>query len=129
MGQESGVHSILVVDDSEFFRSELIGFLSLQRGWKVVGEARSGAEAIHLARILRPDLVLMDIHMPIMDGIEATIYIKRKVGRQMRIVLLSMYESATGLELSSQVLADGYVSKQEIRRELPRILKHIGEEV
>lgn len=122
MKPDSAVRTVLVVDDSEFFRNQLIEFLSLQQGWRVVGEAGNGAEAIMLARTLRPDLVLMDIHMPVMDGIEATTFIKKSVSRRIKVVLLSMYESSAGLHLP-RTLADAYIPKQKIKRELPRMLK------
>lgn len=61
---------VLIADDTEFFRAALKDILS-RAGYEVVGEASNGAEAIELARTLRPDLVLLDVVMPIKNGIEA----------------------------------------------------------
>lgn len=63
---------VLLVDDQQLVRSGFALILSVEDDIKVVGEASDGAEAIELARTLRPDVVLMDVQMPVMDGIEAT---------------------------------------------------------
>lgn len=63
---------VLIVDDADPIRLLLRGLLSTAAGVEVVGEAGDGAEAVELARRLRPDVVLMDVTMPVMDGIEAT---------------------------------------------------------
>jgi len=63
---------ILIVDDHEIVRRGVRTLLSSRRDWVVCGEAEDGLEAVEKAKILRPDLVLMDIYMPRMDGVEAT---------------------------------------------------------
>jgi PleD family two-component response regulator len=69
---------ILVVDDHVVVRKGLIAVLETEPGFEIVGEAGNGAEAIRLARQLLPDVVLMDVIMPVMDGIEATRQIKQR---------------------------------------------------
>ncbi len=63
---------VIVADDQDLVRTGLAMILNAQPGFEVVGEAADGAEAVHLARRLRPDVCLLDINMPRMDGIEAT---------------------------------------------------------
>ncbi|HVN96502.1 MAG TPA: response regulator transcription factor, partial [Syntrophorhabdaceae bacterium] len=63
---------ILVVDDHEMFRDGLKGLINQEADLEVVGEAENGEIAITLARELQPDVILMDVKMPVMDGIEAT---------------------------------------------------------
>jgi len=68
---------ILIVDDEEAVRTALGKLLATRKGWKVVGEAADGVAAIGLARELHPDIVIMDITMPRMNGLEATPEIKK----------------------------------------------------
>lgn len=66
---------VLIADDHMIMRHSVSRLLSLELGLKVVGEAVNGQEAVRLARALRPDIVIMDINMPVMNGIEATFLI------------------------------------------------------
>jgi two-component system, NarL family, response regulator LiaR len=70
---------VLIVDDHSVVRQGLRMFLSLDPDLEVAGEAADGAEAVRLARQLRPDVVLMDLLMPVMDGIAATAAIRREL--------------------------------------------------
>lgn len=68
---------IMIADDSTFMRYGLTRLLSQEIGLEVVGEAVNGQDAVTLARELRPDIIIMDINMPLMDGIEATFLIMK----------------------------------------------------
>lgn len=67
---------ILLVDDDPLFRDGLQTILSVQPGIEIIGEASNGEEALNLAKSLSPDVVLMDVHMPLLDGIAATRHLK-----------------------------------------------------
>ncbi len=83
---------ILIVDDHSVVRRGLRQFLQLDPDLEVVGEARDGAEAIELAQELRPDVVLMDLLMPVMDGVTATAAIRREVPDTEVLALTSVLE-------------------------------------
>jgi DNA-binding NarL/FixJ family response regulator len=80
---------ILVVDDQPVVRSGLITMLGTQSDLEVVGEAADGATAVRLATRLRPDVVVMDIRMPGVDGIEATRQVRAITPNAPRVVLLT----------------------------------------
>jgi len=63
---------VLIVDDHQMFRSGLKSLIALQNDMEIVGEAENGQDAVSKTRMLHPDVILMDVSMPVMDGIEAT---------------------------------------------------------
>ena len=67
---------IMIADDNKYVRNGVSQLIGLETGLEIVGEAVNGQDAVTLARSLRPDIVIMDINMPVMDGIEATVLIK-----------------------------------------------------
>ena len=102
--------TILIVDDHELFRDGLKQLLSCESDMEVVGEAKNGQESIPLARSLQPDVILMDVKMPVMDGIEATRRILSEMPG-MKILALSMY-SGDGFNAGMlQAGAQGYILK------------------
>src|ERR1700690_3114993 len=98
---------ILIADDHELVRQGIRGILKAHRGWKIVGEAVDGEAAIQKARTLRPDIVILDITMP-MDGLEAT----RQIVHTMpdtKVLVLSMHESDQLVRRALESGAQGYV--------------------
>jgi two-component system nitrate/nitrite response regulator NarL len=102
---------ILVVDDHALFRKGLISLLSGQRDLQVAGEAANGREALSRARDLMPDLILMDISMPEMDGLEATRRIKQEIP-YVRIVILTVSDDDQSLFEAIKAGAQGYLLKK-----------------
>jgi DNA-binding NarL/FixJ family response regulator len=94
---------VLVVDDHALFAEALMLTLGIEERIEVVGSASSGAEAVSLAEALRPDVVLMDVHMPSMDGIEAT----RRVRRVSPISRVVMVTAARSPQIAFHALAAG----------------------
>jgi two-component system, NarL family, response regulator DesR len=94
---------VLVVDDHALFAEALMLTLGIEQRIEVVGSASSGLEAVSLAEALRPDVVLMDLHMPSMDGIEATRRV-RKVSPGSRVVIVT---ASRLREIAAAALAAG----------------------
>lgn len=112
---------IIVVDDHSYFRQSLVAFLKETSLLEVVAEARNGKEAVELAERLRPQMVIMDIRMPDMDGIEACRAIK-KIHPQISVLLYTMYD----IDICSNyggTLADYCLHKDKVYEELPGIIR------
>ena len=101
---------IIVADDHPLFRSAIRHTLEVHPDLEVVGEAANGQEAVELCRRLRPELVLMDLRMPVMDGVAATQAIKTEFPDTFVLILTAVDESA-GLSDSLEAGAAGYVLK------------------
>jgi CheY-like chemotaxis protein len=108
---------VLLADDHEIVRQGLVSLLREERTVEVVGEAVNGREAVDLADRLHPDVVIMDMSMPVMCGDEATRRIKSQLP-QTRIVALSMFEDAEVRERMYQAGAESYVLKTAPTEEL-----------
>lgn len=116
--------SILIVDDHVLFRE---GLRSLIAGWEdfeVVGEAEDGEEALRAVAQFLPDIVLMDVLMPVLDGITATGEIKRQFPR-CQVVMLTISEEATHLFQALKAGASGYILKGTPARRLHDLLRGI----
>jgi PAS domain S-box-containing protein len=101
---------ILIADDHEIVREGLASLLSEQKDMEVVAQAGNGREAVHLAGELRPDVVVMDASMPLMNGDEATRQIKAYLP-QTRVVVLSMFEQEEMVQRMYRAGVQGYVLK------------------
>ena len=108
---------ILVVDDFEPWRRFYCSTLQKQRKFQVVGEVSDGLEAVHQARQLQPDLILLDIGLPTLNGIEAARQI-REVSAASKIIFVSENRSADIVEEALSTGASGYVVKSDAGREL-----------
>ena len=100
----------MIVDDHKMFRDGLRGLINAEPGMEVVGEAVDGKEAIEMARRVSPDVVVMDISMPGMNGIEAMRHLI-KDRPQVKVIMLSMYSSGPLVQSVMAAGATGYVMK------------------
>ena len=101
---------ILIVDDHKVFREGLKTLIDSHADMEVIGEAQNGQEAIVMTRQLLPDVILMDVKMPVIDGIEATRRILAELPR-VRILALSMYGDGNFISGMMQAGASGYILK------------------
>lgn len=108
---------VLVVDDHALLRDGIRALLSIQDDIEVVGEATDGREAINLVRQLSPDVVLMDISMPLMDGLEATRRI-HKENPKVKVLILTQHDNKEYMLSSVKAGAAGCVPKRAVASEL-----------
>ncbi len=113
---------VLIVDDHSVVREGLRMFLVRDPDLEVVGEAADGADALEQARQMRPDVVIMDLLLPIMDGIAATQVIRRELPETEVIALTSVLESASVVE-AIRAGAIGYMLKDTQASELRKAIK------
>lgn len=115
---------VLIADDHAILRDGLKALLQSAPDMEVVGEAATGKEALRLVHELRPNVVLMDISMPDMTGLEATEVIKRMYP-EIKVIALTVHEHETYLRRMLQVGADGYVVKRAAADELVRAIRTV----
>jgi DNA-binding NarL/FixJ family response regulator len=108
---------VLIADDHTLFAEALEAILGVDERIAVVGRARNGEEAVRLSASLRPDVVLMDISMPVMDGIEATEQIVR-ADASACVLVLTGSDSPQNIDAARRAGAAGYVTKDRIAAEL-----------
>jgi two-component system, NarL family, response regulator LiaR len=119
---------VLVADDHAVVREGLRTFLSLQEGIEVVGEAGDGEAAVREAEIRRPDVILMDLVMPRLDGVGAMRELRRRMP-ECRVIVLTSYAQDDRLLPAIQAGAAGYLLKDAEPREIARAVRaaHAGE--
>ncbi len=116
--------SVLLVEDQSLVRSGLRALLDKEADIRIVGEATDGEEAVRMVRELQPDLVLMDIKLPKVDGIEATRQIKDGNG-EIEVLVLSAYEDDESVFQAIQAGASGYVLKDITPANLVRAIRAV----
>ena len=112
---------LLIADDIDAIRENIKSFLSKQPDIEVVGEAKDGVTAVELAKKLSPDVVLMDINMPKMNGIEATRRIKEN-HRHIPIIIQTAFTQPKDRQNAQKAGCDGFISKPIIKDKLFEIL-------
>lgn len=119
---------IIIADDHPVVREGLIAMLGRQPDFKVVGEAKDGAEAVEMARRLEPDVVLMDLRMPGMDGVEAMRQI-RSTNPGIKFIILTTYSDDEYIFSGIEAGARAYLLKDAPREELFKAIRavHRGE--
>ena len=113
---------LLIVDDHAFIRRGVQAILQSFPEWELCGEAGDGEEAVRLAEALKPEVILMDVTMPGLNGIEATRVI-RKSQPKIKIVLLTLHESTEILRNGFRAGATGYLLKADAEQELLKALR------
>ncbi len=127
MDNEEGGSSVrlLIADDHALVRSGLRSLLKREPDFEIAGEAEDGREAVELCRGLRPDLVLMDMRMPRMDGLEATRAIKREHPKT-RVLMVTMHDDQDYMLEAIKAGAAGYVLKDAARDELVDAVRRVA---
>jgi DNA-binding NarL/FixJ family response regulator len=116
---------VLIADDHRMFAEALEAILETDERLEAAGHAADGAEAVRLALELRPDVTLMDIAMPVMDGLQATEQI-RKQWPAACILMLTGSNSRSDVDRAREAGAAGYVTKERIAAELIDAIVEIG---
>ncbi|MGW3498405.1 response regulator [Streptomyces sp. NPDC001020] len=119
--------TVLLVDDEPLVRAGLRAVLEAQPDIEVVGEAADGAAVIPLVRRLRPDVVAMDVRMPLMDGIEATRAVLRSVDAPPKIVVVTTFENDEYVYEALRAGADGFLLKRARPAEIVHAVRLVAE--
>jgi DNA-binding NarL/FixJ family response regulator len=109
---------VLIVDDHQIIVDGINSLLANEDDVQVVGQALNGKEALDIIRLSKANIVLMDIDMPVMNGIETTKKIKSLYGNQVRIIILSMHHEKSLVKSLIELGADGYLLKNSDKQEL-----------
>lgn len=115
---------ILLADDTALFRTAIAELVDGQEGLAVVGEAENGLEAVEKARALKPDVVVMDVEMPVMDGVQATRLIREQMPG-VKVVMLTVSEADDHLFDAIRFGAQGYLLKNLRPAELYELIRKV----
>jgi DNA-binding NarL/FixJ family response regulator len=124
MSDEANPIRILAVDDHPVFRQGIAGLIADQPGMILVGEASNGREAIQQFRVHRPDITLMDLQMPELNGVDAIIAIRSEFP-QARIIVLTTYAGDVQVLRSLKAGAQGYLLKDLLYKELLETIRAV----
>ena len=118
---------VLVVDDQRLIREGIASLLGIQPGIEVVGTAEDGEQALELAAALTPDVVLMDVRMPVLDGVAATAALRRRLPG-CRVLMLTTFDDEEYVVQALRAGANGYLLKDLPAADLARAvhLAHAG---
>lgn len=116
---------VLVVDDHPLFRKGMRALLSATTDITIVGEATTGQEAINLAAELQPDVILMDLQMPGINGVEATRQVLR-ISPHIRVLVVTLFEDDASVFTALQAGARGYILKDAQEEEMLRAIRAVG---
>jgi len=119
--------NILIVDDDQTFRTVLTRILAKDPKLNVVGEAGDGSEALELVRVLAPDLILMDLAMPQVNGLEATRTIKAEHPAS-RVVILTQHQEPAYQRAAAQSGADAFLTKTTRLTDLLTTIRQLTED-
>lgn len=123
--EERGSVTVLIADDHPLVREGLVTLISRQSDMRVLGEASNGGEAVEKFLALRPDVAVLDLRMPVMDGVETAIAICQKAPTA-RLVMLTIYQSEEDIYRALRAGAQGYVLKDAPVQELVECVRAVG---
>ena len=115
---------ILVADDHPVVRDGVVSIIEVEKDMRVVAQAEDGVEAVELAEKLLPDIVLLDMRMPRMDGLEAIAQIQSRQGPS-KVVVLTTFESEQDVHVSLKAGARGYLLKDTCRQTLLETIRQV----
>ncbi len=117
---------ILVVDDHPVVRHGLKTLLGGRPDWEVIDEAEDGIEAVDKAKILKPDVIILDVSMPKMDGLEACRRIRKSVP-ETEVLIVTQHDSAQMMREAMNAGARGYVVKSSVASDLPAAVEAVSQ--